>query len=235
MASYSLMSLTIVYVVVTSFISGDVVLEVVDALLGLLVLADFLARLSFSRHRLRDLAHPLGIADMLVIISFLAPVGGQGLGFLGVLRTLRLFRSYAIARRLKRDFPFIRHNYDRVVAVAHLVVFLFVMTAVVYETQHSRNPQIANYADALYFTVTTLTTTGYGDVTLRATTGRLLASVMMIVGVSLFLRLVQVLFRTARLPQRCPSCGLSEHETDASLPPLWNAVAAAHDINRSCS
>jgi voltage-gated potassium channel len=80
-----------------------------------------------------------------------------------------------------------------------------------------------------------LTTTGYGDVTLRATTGRLLASVMMIVGVSLFLRLVQVLFRTARLPQRCASCGLSEHETDASLPPLWNAVAAAHDINRSCS
>ena len=70
MASYSLMSLTIVYVVVTSFISGDVVLEVVDALLGLLVLADFLARLSFSRHRLRDLAHPLGIADMLVIICF---------------------------------------------------------------------------------------------------------------------------------------------------------------------
>jgi hypothetical protein len=38
---------------------------------------------------------------------------------------------------------------------------------------------------------------------------------MMIVGVSLFVRMVQVLFRPRRVHQRCPSCGLSEHESDA--------------------
>lgn len=43
-----------------------------------------------------------------------------------------------------------------------LAVFIFVMTAIVYETQKFRNPQIANYADALYFTMTALTTTGFG-------------------------------------------------------------------------
>jgi voltage-gated potassium channel len=165
---------------------------------------------------LHDLVHPFGIADILVILSFLAPVGGQGLGFLRVLRTLRLFRSYTTARRLKQDFPFVRRHYDRVIAVANLVIFLFVMTAVVYESQHTFNPKITNYADAFYFTVTTLTTTGYGDITLTDTTGRLLASAMMIVGVSLFVRLVQVLFRPVRLQQRCESCELSEHEMDAA-------------------
>jgi len=90
-----------------------------------------------------------------------------------------------------------------------------VTTAIVYETQHWQNPAIANYIDALYFTVATLTTTGFGDVTLKGTDGRLLSIVMMIVGISLFLRMVQVLFRARRLHHRCVACGLSEHDSDA--------------------
>jgi len=168
-----------------------------------------------SRDRFHELVHPLGLADIAVIISFLAPVTGEGLGFLRALRALRLFRSYRIANRLKRDFLFVRRNYDTIVAGTHLFVFLFVMSAVVYETQHQHNPAIGNYVDALYFTVTTLTTTGYGDITLPGTAGRLLTIVMMIVGVSLFVRMVQVLFRPHRVHQKCSSCGLSEHETDA--------------------
>ena len=42
-----------------------------------------------------------------------------------------------------------------------LSVFIFIITGIVYETQHVINPQINNYADALYFTVTALTTTGF--------------------------------------------------------------------------
>lgn len=59
-----------------------------------------------------------------------------------------------------------------------------------------------------------LTTTGFGDITLSGTAGRLLSILMMIVGVSLFLRMVQVLFRPTRVLQRCSSCGLSEYESD---------------------
>jgi voltage-gated potassium channel len=54
-----------------------------------------------------------------------------------------------------------RRHEEIVVAVANLTVFIFVMTGVVYETQHRINPNIANYADALYFTGTALTTTGF--------------------------------------------------------------------------
>ena len=206
---------TIVFLVLTSFIDGSPVLELVDLAIGIIILADFIARLLLSRHRFHDLVHPLGLADIAVIISFLAPVSGQGLGFLRALRALRLFRSYRVTSRMKRDFPFVRRNYETIVAGTHLFVFLFVMTAVVYETQHQHNPAIGNYVDALYFTVTTLTTTGFGDITLPGTAGRLLSIVMMIVGVSLFVRMVQVLLRPPRVHHRCASCGLSEHETDA--------------------
>jgi voltage-gated potassium channel len=110
---------------------------------------------------------------------------------------------------------FLTLTHDMIVAGTNLFVFLFGMTAVVFETQHRHNPAIRNYLDALYFTVATLTTTGFGDITLTGTAGRLLAIVMMIVGVSLFVRMVQVLFRSRRVHSRCSSWGLSEHESDA--------------------
>jgi voltage-gated potassium channel len=143
----------------------------------------------------RDLLHPLGLADVAVIVSFLAPVSGHGLGLLRALRALCLFRSYRIASRMKHDLPFVRRNYNTNVAATNLFGFLFGMRAMVFETQHGHDPAIANYLDALYFTVATLTPTVFGDVTPTGISGRLLAIVMMIVGISLFMRMVQVLFR----------------------------------------
>ena len=35
------------------------------------------------------------------------------------------------------------------IAFINLIVFLFVMTGVVYASQHGKNPAIGNYADAL--------------------------------------------------------------------------------------
>ena len=206
---------TLAFLVLASFIPGNDVIELIDGAIGLIIVAELAARLSASRHRLRDIFHPLGLADVAVIVSFLAPISGHELGFLRSLRVLRLFRSYRTANRMRRDFPFVRRNYDTITAGINLFVFLFVTTAIVYETQHRNNPAISNYLDALYFTVTTLTTTGFGDVTLTGTTGRLLSITMMLIGVSLFLRMLQVLLRPRRLRHRCSSCGLAEHEADA--------------------
>ena len=89
------------------------------------------------------------------------------------------------------------------------------MTALVYVFQVRNNPLIDTYADALYFTVTALTTTGFGDITLTGTTGRMLSVAIMLVGVALFLRLVQTIFRPAKVRYTCPDCGLSRHDPDA--------------------
>jgi voltage-gated potassium channel len=203
---------TLCFLVLASLIDASSRLDFIELVIGLIILADFIARLLLSRRRFHDLFHPLGLADMAVIISFLIPVSGQGFGFLVA---LRLFRFYRVGKRMHRDFPFVRRHYDVILAGTHLFVFLFVMTAVVYETQHRHNRAIANYVDALYFTVTTLTTTGFGDITLPGMPGRLLTIAMMLVGISLFLRMVQVLLRPTRLGYRCSSCGLGEHESDA--------------------
>ena len=100
-------------------------------------------------------------------------------------------------------------------AAINLGVFLFIMTGLIYATQYRVNPEIRNYADALYFTVTTLTTTGFGDITLTGESGRMLSVGVMIVGVTLFLRLVQVLLRSSKVRHECPTCGLILHDADA--------------------
>ena len=206
--------LTIAFVVATSFIHWQAT-KYVDMGLGLLLLLDFAARLYISRHRWRMIFSFYGLIDIVVIIAMLAPIGGEGLGFLRVARVLRLLRSYTVVRRLRQDFPWFRRHEQLIGSALNLVVFIFVMTALVYETQHYANPEINDYADALYFTVTALTTTGFGDVVLTGTGGRLLAVVIMIFGVSLFLRLIQVLLRPDKVFFKCPDCGLSRHDRDA--------------------
>jgi voltage-gated potassium channel len=203
------------FIVVSSFFPESQWVERLDVVFGVVVLADFTARMVATRKHLRELAHPATLADLVVIASLLAPAAGEQFAFLRVARALRLLRTHALVSRLRQDFPFFRRNQQAVNAAINLFVFIFVMTAVVYETQHLRNPGIANYADALYFTVTTLTTTGFGDITLTGQSGRLLSVLIMIFGVSLFIRLIQVLFRPPRIAWRCTGCGLNRHESDA--------------------
>ena len=205
----------IAFVVSTSFAERTLWIEIADAVIGVVIVLDFSARIYVSRHKLRDLMHPAGIADIIVIISLLAPLAGEGFAFLRVMRTLRLLRSYHVLKLLRDDFKFFKQNELTIFSALNLAAFIFVTTALVFETQHLSNPDIANYADALYFTVGTLTTTGFGDITLPGPTGRLLSVVIMIFGVSLFIRLVQVMLRPPKVTYECPDCALRLHDADA--------------------
>lgn len=206
---------TILFVVASSFLPDLTLVKGLDVVFGVVVLLDFVARLVISRHRAREFLRLTTWADIAAVVSFLAPVVIEGIGFLRILRTLRLLRTYQLIERLRIDSPFFRRNEEAILAATNLAVFVFVMTGIVFATQHRTNPAIGNYVDALYFTVTSLTTTGYGDVTLPGTSGRLISVVVMIFGVTLFLRLAQVMFRPSRVRFPCPACGLQLHEPDA--------------------
>ena len=88
------------------------------------------------------------------------------------------------------------------------------MAGTVYETQHWRNPAISNYVDALYFTVTALTTTGFGDITLEGVWGRLISIIIMIFGVTMLSPATDNCC-PHKVRFACPACGLQRHEVDA--------------------
>jgi voltage-gated potassium channel len=207
--------LTVGWLVASSFLPRGAHTAGIDLAIGLIFLADFLARLWIARNPRRELASFWGLADILVILSLLMPIWGEGLAFLRVLRLYRVFHSPQTLDQLRSDIPGFRRNETTVRAALNLVIFVFAMTALIYQTQSGVNDKITNYVDALYFTVTTLSTTGFGDITLVGTGGKLLSVAIMIVGISLFLRLVQVILRPAKAHFPCPTCGLRRHDHDA--------------------
>ena len=206
--------ITITFLIASSFLHSQGT-EYLDLVIGILILADVIARIWISETPWKTLVHPFGLLDIIVIISLLAPLIGEGLAFLRIARTLRLLRSYQLLSRLRKDFKWFARHEQTILSALNLGIFIFVMTAIVYETQHVTTPEISNYADALYFTVTALTTTGFGDIVLSGTSGRMIAVIIMTCGVSLFLRLIQVMLRPNKVLHRCPHCGLKRHELDA--------------------
>lgn len=207
--------LTVGYLVATSFMTRGGQAETIDTLIGGLILIEVLLRLWSSSEIRRDLVSFWGLADVAVVVSLLAPIWGEGLAFLRVLRIFRILHSRETLVQLRADFPRFRRHETAIRAAVNLAIFVFVMTALVYETQVGRNDKIVNYVDAMYFTVTTLSTTGYGDITLIGNSGKILAVVIMVFGISLFLRLVQVVLRPPKAEFPCPTCGLRRHDHDA--------------------
>lgn len=205
----------ITYFVVSSLWPASPWIYPVDLALAILIGIDFLARLWISSSKTRYFSQLTTWADIIVIISLVAPAFFANLVFLRVLRALRLLRSFHVLRDLRSEIPLFRRNEEIIQSLINLVVFVFAVTALVYVVQAPTNPGIGSYVDALYFTVTTLTTTGFGDITLQGISGRMLSIIIMVVGVALFIRLAQSIFKPSKVRHRCPDCGLNMHDADA--------------------
>ena len=207
---------TIVYFIITASLPQEPMLVTVNLVLGLLILLDFAARLWVADNPRQVFLRIYTLADIIVIGSlFLAPLLEENLALLRVLRGLRLIHSYHLLHDLRRDVRFFRVHEDAILAGVNLFVFVFVTTSIVYVMRFQDEGSVANYVDALYFTVATLTTTGFGDITLASTGGKILSVFIMIFGVALFVRLAQTIFQPAKMRYDCPTCGLNRHEPDA--------------------
>ena len=92
-----------------------------------------------SAGTLREFFRPRPQADIAAIVSFLAP-WSRGRRLLAHPGPLRLLRAYRLVARLRQDSRFFRRNEEVIFAGTNLFVFIFVMTAIVYEFRHHGNP-----------------------------------------------------------------------------------------------
>jgi voltage-gated potassium channel len=103
---------------------------------------------------------------------------------LRALRALRLLRAGAVAGlglRLGRDV-FARRKFHLVVLVATAIIFLGALG--VFAIEGETNKAVSTFGDALWWSVVTATTVGYGDISPQTTEGRLIAVVLMLTGIS---------------------------------------------------
>ena len=206
---------TVTFFLVTSFAPETGWVKQVDLAIAFFLALDLAARLYIAPRPLHYLLRVTTLLDLVVLVSLVQPELLANMGFLRLLRALRLVRSYNVLRVLQDHVPYLRERVRVVRATANLLCFVLIVSGAVYVDQRSINPEIQNYLDALYFTAATLTTTGFGDVTLVGSHGRLLSILIMIFGISLFLNLVHAAFRPRKVSFRCPRCALLEHDRDA--------------------
>ena len=187
-----------------------------DYVIGSIIALDWLARFYIARHRWNFVVRPINIADVIVVFTMFAPLLVSNFAFLRILRAVRAIRAFTFVRRIKVLTPFFQRHERVIDKVTNLVVFVFIMAAVVYSTQVGVNDDIHTYIDALYFTVTSLTTTGYGDVLMVGTLGRVLSILIMGLGLTLFLQLLRAIVDPRdKVEHECEECGLTLHERDA--------------------
>lgn len=203
----------IAFFVVTPLLRENASFLWIDYSIAALLALDIGARTLASRNMLWWLRQPAVLVDLFILLTLLAPTWLANLGFLRILRLWSISKSDFLWRTLLRQ----RHGAwrDTVQSVVNLVTFLFLMTGFVYTFFLGKAQGIEGYLDALYFTVATVTTTGFGDITLPGPWGKLTSIVAMIVGISLFVRLAGAVVRPNKVHFPCPRCALQRHDYDA--------------------
>ncbi|WP_454746611.1 potassium channel family protein [Ciceribacter selenitireducens] len=186
---------------------------IIDYVIAFWIAAELFAQWTISSSTRRMFAKPITWLDLLVLCTLLFPQWLFNFGF------LRVARIWAVARRpvfkLMLRRLGLREQVDVVTAFINLFVFLFLVTGFVYTFFFYREDAGTGFIDAFYFTVATVTTTGFGDITLPGTFGKLTSIVTMIIGISLFVRLAQAIVRPYKVSFPCPECGLQRHDADA--------------------
>lgn len=151
----------------------------VEAVLTLVFLAEFTSRFAASYDRRKYLrGHWVDLVALL-------PVAREA-RVLRLLRLLRMVRAFAgVYRALGHVERIVNHRGLGLLVTAWLAVMV-ICSAALYIAENGINQAITSPLDALWWGVVTLTTVGYGDVYPITPEGRIAASVLMLLGISLF-------------------------------------------------
>ncbi|HCL67210.1 MAG TPA: ion transporter [Rhizobium sp.] len=186
---------------------------ILDYMIAVWISAELVAQAMIA-HRARDwLLRPMTWVDLIILGTLLLPDLLFNFAFLRAMRIWAIGQSPLLKVLLRRIGQ--SHLQDVMRAMINVLVFLFMTTGFVYTFFFYYQEGTTGFVDALYFTVATVTTTGFGDITLPGTFGKLTSIVTMIVGISLFVRLAQAVVRPYKVTYACPECGLNRHDADA--------------------
>ena len=131
---------------------------------------------------------PMAIIDLISILPFIITVshGFRVLRLLRIIRTLRVFRSFKIfrySRNFDRIMKVLKLEAKPLLAVLSLAVFYIIFTSL---TMFNIEPQTFNtFFDAVYWSVISLTSIGYGDIYPVSDIGRAFTVISAIVGVAI--------------------------------------------------
>jgi voltage-gated potassium channel len=154
----------------------------------LLFTVEYVARLSCVRHPLRYATSFFGVVDLLSILPTYVAVLFPEAQVLVDVRILRLLRMFRVLKLTAYVWEYQAMGRALVASRRKILVFLsavlmivVIMGTVMYVVEGPENG-FTSIPTAIYWAITTMTTVGFGDITPKTDVGRLVASIMMLVG-----------------------------------------------------
>lgn len=215
---------SVIFVVDTYAIPSSVriKLNIIDTAILIVFALEYLLRLWCADNKIRYIFSFYSLIDLMAILPFFSGVIDTSF-----IRLLRWFRVLRLIRFFNRKFLFGSISTEDGIIFARILftlfAIIFVYSGLIYQVEHRANPKVfATFLDAVYFSVVTMTTVGFGDVTPSSEVGRLMTVLMILTGIALIPwqlgELIKRLVKTAsQVEKLCPTCGLSFHDTDAQF------------------
>ena len=192
---------------------------------------EYLARLACVRHPLRYALSFYGVIDLLALlptyVALLVPEV-HALIDVRVLRLLRVFRVFKLTayvaeyQCLGRALAASRRKI--LVFLSAVLMIVLVMGTLMYVVEGPLNG-FSSIPTSVYWAITTMTTVGFGDITPKTDLGRLIASLMMLLGwgtLAVPTGIVTAEMSAARFTgpatrRFCPACQTEGHLADATF------------------
>jgi len=198
----------------------------------ILFTVEYLLRLVTVHRPMRYASSFYGIIDLLAVIPTYLSVFFPGTHTLIVIRALRLLRVFRVLKlaRFVREATILRRALQAsarkiLIFVGTVLTIVLIVGAVMYLIEGEPNG-FTSIPVSIYWAIVTMTTVGYGDIAPQTPAGKIIASIVMIIGygiiavptgiVSVQLAQAQRSFSIVST-QACPSCAAEGHDPDAGF------------------
>lgn len=141
--------------------------------------------------RLKYVFSFLALIDLLAIVPFYLPffirVDLRVLRILRIIRLLRVFKLNRYTNAITSVFVVFKNKKDELLSSVFVVLLLMIIASVLmFSIENEAQPQVfRNAFDALWWALATLTTVGYGDIYPVTSFGRILSSIIALLGIGL--------------------------------------------------
>ncbi len=149
---------------------------------------EYLARLYATKEKLRYATSFFGIIDLLAVLpTYLALIFPElhALIDVRVLRLIRIFRVFKLTAYVS-EYTYLANALKAsrrkiLVFLSVVMIVVMLMGSLMYVIEGPKNG-FTSIPVGIYWAITTMTTVGFGDITPKTDLGRLLSSVMMLMG-----------------------------------------------------
>ncbi|MBE9177535.1 ion transporter [Oculatella sp. LEGE 06141] len=197
-----------------------ITLNQIDTSILVLFSIEYLLRFWSAEQKIKYFFSLYSLIDLLAILPFL--LGATDIRFIRIFRWFRILRLIRYIEG-KTIFGYVSSEDSAIFTRILFTLFtiIFVYSGLIYQVEHPANStKFGTFLDAVYFSVATMTTVGFGDITPISEIGRFLTVLMILTGIALIPWQIGNLIRrvvktTSQVELLCPNCRLALHDADA--------------------